>query len=255
MFGYSHPWQMEEVFDVQIEDVRTILPETSWFNWKYDHASDPLYVPMMWHLWISDYFDKGVAVGEEFPGRLWFCGNEPDRSQQATMPVTSFIQGLQTFRSRVDCTVAAPGTLIVNYSGLNWVKSFLEQYTPDKLLFHVYGYNDPKEWMDFWNGFKDNWYLQNGKGLPVILNEVGGNNPELIFFLQELIQKDDILERVYWFTTVNDFPDREEDKIRSSWLMNTDFTLTEHGKAFNKIYEVGATGDLDYTIFLPRVKS
>jgi hypothetical protein len=146
-FGVGIPHQCVEDYGMDNAAILRTLRPPWWYDWKYQHLDDPLYVPMVWKMDV-EWLAAALPTIASNVDRLWMLGNEPERQKQSNTMPDVFANAVNYLRSELgDWAVefAVPGVLWdeLGYGhGVVWMEEYerIGGYLPDTLHFHLYNY-------------------------------------------------------------------------------------------------------------------
>lgn len=157
--GVGLPWQnYTGVNAASLDDTLTTLDPDWWYDWKFGQMGRGGYFPMLWACDRTTAaqratFNQAVAAAQTDPERLWFLGNEPERSDQSNTTVHAFGAAAKEFRRRLPTTpIALPGVM-VNDAGMYWLAGYHllcqqgRAIVPDYIHVHIYA--------DVWENWRD----------------------------------------------------------------------------------------------------
>jgi len=249
--GCGLPWQNHEVDAASLDAALTTLDPDWWHNWKFDQMPRVGYFPTLWRCSYataeySATFNAAVAAAQTDPGRLWFLGNEPERSDQSNTTPLAFGRAARRFRRLLpDTPLALPGVMLTmrkDDPGFEWLTVYHrlvlqgKALKPDYLHYHNYAYVW-EQWRDIHNRVRD-WCRDAGWPDLLIVTETAyagqsevsaasvAGNLEIMQRVKAALKVSDVRAAAWMSSRWHDWPGPASD------LLTAGGTLTQVGTAF-----------------------
>ena len=201
--GVGAPWQSGDDIPAMLEQLRPAW----WYDWRFEQAGAPGYMPMIWSdgIW-ADHAPVIESLFERRPDLFWLLWNEPERADQANMSpeATAALTGAI---AEYGINYAAPG-VAWGRVGMEWLEAYLAAGGPMPHCWHIHIYwcHTPVEWEEKWASWKA-WMQEHNVVRPTIVSETNAweegayGQSRMIAYLADLLATDDLLLAVAWYAT------------------------------------------------------
>ncbi|MCB0070015.1 MAG: hypothetical protein KDE20_01095 [Caldilineaceae bacterium] len=201
--GVGAPWQMPDSIPAMLDALRPAW----WYDWRFEQAGAPGYVPMIWSdaIW-ADHAPVLESLFERRRDLFWLLWNEPELEGQANM-APELTATLTAKIAAYGIRYAAPG-VSWNRTGMEWMDAYLAAGGPVPRVWHIhiYGSLTPAQWHLKWAAWCV-WMRENGCERPTIVSETNGwsegtyGQQRMIEHMATMLETDDLLRAVAWFAT------------------------------------------------------
>lgn len=233
-FGLSIPWQNEDFSPGWTDRTLAALDPPWWYDWKFESIGRKGYIPKLWRPALDARFDAAVQAANSHPNVMWFLAYDPDRGSEPHETPKNAAKIGQEWAKSTSVLYAGPG-VVCDYNGIAWLKAYLDAGgpIPDAWNIHVYGAKDSATWRQAVEGVFADWYLAEGRKLPIIISQTNSAGQEFVQQRSVMVEVLSMLQEFSPIVAAGWYADR--DPLHTmAWadLIRDDGSLTELGQFY-----------------------